>query len=268
MRMQRNGVAFPEKERPQAEDDDQIGNWRRYAKLHTRLLPYLEAADRTYRRTGMPIMRHLALAYPRRAAQRARGRVPVRARPAGRAGVHAGRDRRDLYLPPGNWIDFWRALRTGRSRATCGWARARAGRPAPSDTLPAPLDELPLLVRAGAVLPLLPADVDTLAPYGPGTMRCRFKRRKRLDLIVFPRGTWRGTFHGGRAARSRERRRRWDLRSAASGGAPIRSRRRSPAAAAVPALLGEPGRLRYDLKTRVLRETFSGRAGTLTVRAC
>jgi alpha-glucosidase (family GH31 glycosyl hydrolase) len=39
----------------------------------------------------------------------------------------------------------------------------RGGR---SIELPAPLDQLPLLARAGALLPLLPADVDTLAPYG------------------------------------------------------------------------------------------------------
>ena len=35
-----------------------------------------------------------------------------------------------------------------------------------SVTVPAPLAELPLMVGRGAVLPLLPATVDTLAPYG------------------------------------------------------------------------------------------------------
>ena len=100
MRMQRNGVAFPEKDRPQVEDDDQIANWRRYAKLHTRLLPYLEAADRVYRRTGLPIMRHLALAYPNDERSRAaRGRVPVRPGPAGRAGRRARRDRARAVPP-------------------------------------------------------------------------------------------------------------------------------------------------------------------------
>ena len=39
-------------------------HWRRWAKLRTQLYPYLAAADAEYRRTGMPIMRHLALAYP------------------------------------------------------------------------------------------------------------------------------------------------------------------------------------------------------------
>jgi alpha-glucosidase (family GH31 glycosyl hydrolase) len=36
----------------------------RWAKLRTQLFPYLAAADRTYRRRGLPIMRHLALVHP------------------------------------------------------------------------------------------------------------------------------------------------------------------------------------------------------------
>ena len=65
MRTQANGVAVPSKPRPQVIDPDQLANWRRYTKLHTQLYPYLTAALRTYRRTGMPPMRHLALVYPR-----------------------------------------------------------------------------------------------------------------------------------------------------------------------------------------------------------
>ena len=68
------------------------------------------------------------------------------------------------------------------------------------------------MVRAGAVLPLLPADVDTLASYGPGPDAVPLrKRRGRLDLIAFPRGRWRGTFFRGEKLRSTERRERWDL---------------------------------------------------------
>ena len=48
------------------------GVWRRYAKLRTQLYPYLAAADATYQRSGLPIMRHLALAYPRDARATAR----------------------------------------------------------------------------------------------------------------------------------------------------------------------------------------------------
>jgi alpha-glucosidase (family GH31 glycosyl hydrolase) len=257
MRMQRNGVAFPERERPQAEDDDQIQNWRRYAKLHTRLLPYLEAADRKYRATGMPIMRHLALAFPDDERSYAREDEYVfgpdlLAAPV----IEPGATERELYLPPGRWIDFWRALsyreksgglRIQRQPAVLAGAREM--------TIPAPLDELPLMVRAGAVLPLLPADVDTLAPYGPGADAVSFRaRRNRLDLLAFPRGRWRGTFFRGERLRSVVRGRHWKL--------VIRGKRkrRYRLQAALPFRVCGGG--------HIFRRSFRLRSGRITVRAC
>ncbi len=68
------------------------------------------------------------------------------------------------------------------------------------------------MVRAGSVLPLLPADVDTLASYGPGRGAVPLSRRRgRLDLIAFPRGRWKGTFFRGEKLRSVVRGKRWDL---------------------------------------------------------
>ena len=164
MRMQRNGVAFPEKDRPQVEDDDQIANWRRYAKLHTQLLPYLEAADRVYRRDRPADHAAPGARLPeRRALAPARGRVPVRPGPAGRAGRRARRDRARALPPPGHWVDFWRAVSYREKRGDLRLAPRARHRGRHEETVPAPLDELPLMVRAGAVLPLLPADVDTLA---------------------------------------------------------------------------------------------------------
>jgi hypothetical protein len=275
MRMQRNGVAFPEKERPQAEDDDQIENWRRYAKLHTRLMPYLEAADRVYRRTGLPIMRHLALAFPDDERSRTREDEylfgpDVLAAPV----IQPGAVERELYLPPGSWVDFWRALsyRQGRGELRLGRARVLAG--GREATLPAPLEELPLLVRAGAVLPLLPADVDTLASYGPGPDAVPLARRRgRLDLIAFPRGRWRGRFHKRERLVSRVRRGEWSLTVRG------KRRRRYRMQASLATLrrpfrpcsvtVGErPVRFRYSARTRVLRVTFAARRATATVRAC
>ena len=103
MRMQRNGVAFPEKERPQVEDDDQIANWRRYAKLHTRLFPYLEAADRVYRRTGTadhaPPGARLSRATSARASREDEYLFgpDLLAAPV----IEPGATERELYLPPG-----------------------------------------------------------------------------------------------------------------------------------------------------------------------
>jgi alpha-glucosidase (family GH31 glycosyl hydrolase) len=275
MRTERTGVAFPAKERPQVEDDGQIANWRRYAKLHTRLYPYLEAADRTYRRSGLPIMRHLALAYPGDARAGAREDEYLFGPDLLAAPVLApGAVERELYLPAGEWVDFWRALayRTGRGDLRLGRAAAVAG--ARSTTVPAPLEELPLMVRAGAVLPLLPADVDTLAGYGPGKDAVPFsQRRGRLDLIAFPRGRWRGTFHRGERLRSVERRGRWSL--SVRG----KRRRRYSVQASLATLVrpfrpcgvavgGRPVPFRYDRRAGVLRMRFAARAATATVKAC
>jgi hypothetical protein len=145
-------------------------------------------------------------------------------------------------------------------------------------TLPAPLGELPLLVRAGAVLPLLSPDVDTLAPYGGGTRGVvrLDDRRDRLELIAFPRGRTRSRFNTGEWVDSIEGRRRWTL--AVRG-----TRRRTYRLQATLATLRRPFRLctvtlggrrlprrawRHDRRRSVLRATFRTRSGTLRVRAC
>ena len=87
--------------------------------------------------------------------------APVVTPGARRAAAVRARRALDRLLARGGYRRARRGLPALRRGA--GAARAGAG-----TRCPAPLDELPLLVRAGAVLPLLPADVDTLAPYGRG----------------------------------------------------------------------------------------------------
>ena len=215
MRTEANGVAVPSQpDRPQITDPDVLPHWRRYAKLHTQLYPYSLAADAEYRRTGMPAMRQLALSYPGDA--RAAGiddeflfgpdllAAPVLA---------AGAAERSLYLPRGRWVSFWEAVRYGEDR---GGYRMRGGAKllgGGSDvTVPAPLGTLPLMVRAGAVLPMLPADVDTLADYGEGRDLVRLdERRGRMRLLAFPRGRSRAGMLEDEELVSREGRRRWRL---------------------------------------------------------
>ena len=91
--------------------------------------------------------------------------------------VEPGAKQRALYVPAGRWVDWWRSVRyrkaDGSFHARGAAAPARRCR---ADTLPAPLGELPLLARAGSVLPLLSADVDTLAPYGDDLVHLRDRR--------------------------------------------------------------------------------------------
>ncbi len=140
--------------------------------------------------------------------------------------------------------------------------------------LPAPLAQLPLLVRTGAVIPLLSPDVDTLAPYrgGPGVVRLA-DRRGRMQLLAFPQGrsaaamgtrperiasaegdrSWRLTIRGKRA-------RRYSLQASLAT-------LREPFAPRSLTVAGRPLRSwSYDRRTRVLRANFRVRNGTLVVR--
>ena len=215
MRTEANGVAVPSQpDRPQITDPDVLPHWRRYAKLHTQLYPYSLAADAEYRRTGLPAMRQLGLVYPE--DERAAGLddefmygADLLAAPVLGEGV----TERSLYLPRGRWVDFWDVVRYGEGR---GGYRMRGGGRLLSGgakaTVPAPLGRLPLMVRAGATIPMLPAAVDTLASYGDERGIVRLDERAgRMRLLAFPRGRSRSAMLEDEALVSRAGKRRWRL---------------------------------------------------------
>ena len=214
MRTERDGSAIPAYQRPQVEDPSQIANWRRYTKLRTQLYPYIAAADREYRRSGLPIMRHLVLAYPDDAMAADREDEflfgpDLLAAPV----LSPGATSREVYLPAGAWVDFWRAV--AFDSASGGFVLSGADVVAGGGVhvVPAPIEELPLLVRAGAVLAMLPPDVDTLADYGagaPGLVRLA-DRQSALNLLAFPRGFSEGRFGKSGHYRSIEDSGRWTL---------------------------------------------------------
>ena len=163
MRLKKSGLAIPGYERPQVWDPDVIGVWRRYTKLHTQLYPYILAADRDYRATGLPLMRALVLDDPRdrRATEVEDGFRFGRDLLAAPVVRDAARSR-PVYLPRGRWLDARAALRydaRGDGAFHAGAAEAVTG--GRTVTARAALDELPLYIRDGAVLRLLSADVST-----------------------------------------------------------------------------------------------------------
>ena len=129
--------------------------YRRYAQLHTDLFPYIHTFALEAVRTGWPIMRALALEYPDDAGIWGAGQDMAEHEYCFGdallvAPVYWSGDRvRHLYLPAGEWRDFW-------SGAPLAGGRVH--------TLPAPLDVLPLVARAGALIPLLDPSPDTLLP--------------------------------------------------------------------------------------------------------
>jgi alpha-glucosidase (family GH31 glycosyl hydrolase) len=279
MRTQANGVALPSKPRPQVIDPDQLANWRRYAKLHTQLYPYLSAALRAYRRSGMPPMRHLALAYPDDPVARGRDDefmlgpdllvAPV---------LDQGATERALYLPRGRWVDLWRSADYRERSGAIALGRATVLRGARAATVPAPLEELPLLVRAGATIALLPPRVDTLAAYGDGVrgLDALAESRRRMRLVAFPRARSLSRFGEGERLRSRETAGGWTLevdgkrRRTYRMQASLAALRRpfEPCELAVDGRQLDRGRWRYDVRTRVLTAGFRGRAPVLAVSPC
>jgi sulfoquinovosidase len=217
MRTKRSGIAIPSYERPQVFDDEILPYWRRYTKLHTQLYPYLRAADAEYRRTGMPIMRHGILTHPDD-ADLTTADSQYMFGPALLAAPVVAPDQRkqSIKLPPGRWIDFWRSVRFVRRSGAYRPGKPRLLRGDREVTVPAPLGQAPLAIRAGSVLPLLPAGVDTLAKYGggPGSDITRLADTDgRLIMLAFPRGRSRGTFYERGRLRSVEAPRggRWKL---------------------------------------------------------
>jgi alpha-glucosidase len=208
MRTKSSGIGPPDHRRPQIWDDDVIAVWRRWAALHTQLNDYLQAAHATYRASGRPIMAAFALVDP---DDPAAGDDPVAGDNTDDAGTgHAfylgedlvvapvlgpGRDRRRVTPPAGRWVDLWRAARydgATRGLELTGGAAAATHDGGRAVDLPAPLDEIPLLVRAGATLVLLPAEVDTLsARRAPGVVSVDDVSHRRLLAFPAP-GRWSG----------------------------------------------------------------------------
>lgn len=193
MRTEATGYSLGSSPRAQIFDPGVLGVWARYAQLRTQLEPYLAAAARSYEQTGLPIMRQLMLAYPTdsRAAEQQDEYLfgpDILVAPV----ITANATTRTLYLPEGRWIDLWRSMRVD------GGGVPRLLRPLVLDggrdvTVAAPADQLPMFVRAGAAIGLLPADVQTLSSYGSGVVHMGDRDGVRTLLAWPGRGEPRGT---------------------------------------------------------------------------
>jgi alpha-D-xyloside xylohydrolase len=112
---------------------------RRYARLRYQLFPYLYSTAHEATQTGFPVIRALALQFPDDPGGYREDLEYMLGAWLLVAPVYDGGDRRRVYLPPGEWINFW--------------TKTRHRGPAHL-FVDAPLDTLPLFVRAGAVIPM------------------------------------------------------------------------------------------------------------------
>ena len=128
---------FPWSHGPQAED-----NFRRLAKLRRRLLPYYNCLAWEAHLTGTPLLRPMLLEFPGdNRLKTTEDQVMIGACLLLAPVLRSGARERAVVLPEGAWHDFW---------SSQSWAGGV------TVTIPAPLDRVPLLVRGGAILPMLP----------------------------------------------------------------------------------------------------------------
>jgi len=131
---------------------------KRYIELRYQLLPYIYTALEQTTRTGLPLMRPLFLEYPQVPNFYTDDRDFLFGDDLFVAPVTTEMlDAEDIQLPPGAWYDFWTSTRfTDKDKIS----------------LHPRLDEVPLYVRAGAILPMQPIVQNTAeTPAGPLQLR-------------------------------------------------------------------------------------------------
>jgi alpha-glucosidase len=131
---------------------------RKYIELRYRLLPYLYTGIEEATRTGLPLMRPVFFEYPEASEFYGDDHDFLFGRDLFVAPVTTEMvDPEDISLPPGDWYDFW----TGRKHAYKEKIQLHPR-----------LDEMPLYVRAGAILPMQPVIQHTgETPNGPLQLR-------------------------------------------------------------------------------------------------
>jgi alpha-glucosidase (family GH31 glycosyl hydrolase) len=139
-------------------DQGTLNAFRVAARVHASLVPYLYSVAAEANQTGVPVMRYLPMEVPDdpRAWQEEQSYflgpsflvAPV---------VEPGATTRTVYLPPGEWVDYWRGTIYAGGQEV---------------TLPAPLDGSgpPVFARAGALIPLAP-EYDSLVPADTADVR-------------------------------------------------------------------------------------------------
>jgi hypothetical protein len=213
MRTESEGVTLPtwKTARAQIWDPGVEPTWRRYAKLRTQLYPYIASAAHRYETSGVPLMEALGLAYPNdprswRGMPRYLFGPDLLVAPVTTDGQRSAR----VPLPPGRWLNFWRAVSYQTSDGSFHIRQAGTIKGDTTVKVPAPPDQIPLFVRAGALLPLTPPDVATLAPYGRHLVHLS-DRAGRLHLLAWPAGRSTAVAQGT-AFRSQLGHRTWTLR--------------------------------------------------------
>jgi alpha-glucosidase/alpha-D-xyloside xylohydrolase len=115
---------------------------KKYSELRYQLLPYTYTLAWEARASGLPLMRAMWLHYPDDPQARRLGTQYMWGRDLLIAPVYTkGATTRDVYLPKGDWYDWWTSKRIEGGRTI---------------TRPVDLETMPIYVRAGSIIPVDP----------------------------------------------------------------------------------------------------------------
>ena len=121
--------------------EDAVKIYRKYVKLRYRLIPYLYDLFYEEEKTGAPILRPLVFHYEKdEIAKTCNDEFLVGDRILVAPVVNQGMTKRMVYLPAGEWYDYW----TGEKLTGESWIIRDA-----------PMDVCPIYVKAGSVIPTM-----------------------------------------------------------------------------------------------------------------
>jgi len=151
-------------------DAETLAHYKRWATLHIQLFPYFDGNSAIAETSGIPLIRCLALEFPEDEPSWTLMDEYLLGHDILVAPVHEdGARSRTVHLPPGEWVTL-----DGQTRLT-----------GPKDlTADAPLTEVPVYLRAGAIVPLLPPTVETLVPAEAPTVDLDDVKDQRVVWVV------------------------------------------------------------------------------------
>lgn len=152
-------------------DTSVISTFAKFANVRMNLLPYIYSEAKKTSTTGIPLMRAMVIEYPNDAntygltAQYMFGDnllvAPI---------VNEGETNKSIYLPSGEWIDFW-------------WGAQRPG--GRTITYGASVNDIPVFVKAGAIIPM---NLNSQYELG-GTIGNDLTSYTNLTFRIYPHGT-------------------------------------------------------------------------------
>lgn len=152
-------------------DSTIISTFRKYANTRMNLLPYIYSEAKKTSDTGVPMMRATVLDYPQDTntygltSQYMFGDnllvAPV---------VNQGETNKSIYLPRGEWIDFWWGAQRPSGRTITYYAGA---------------DDIPVFVKSGSIIPM---NLNANYELG-GSIGNNLNSYSNLTFRIYPNGT-------------------------------------------------------------------------------